>query len=353
VRVIVIGAGVIGAAIAEELAFRGARVTAIDMRSPGRGASQASAGLLAPYNEAQGHQALLDLCTASLDLYDDFVSRARERSGVPIEYAREGTLEVALTEEEAGRLAQMRDWLLGRGVACEWLEAARLREFEPALTASAVGGLLIPVHGFVGARSLVKALVQSARLHGAEFENPVEAIRVDPLGDEVEVRSDARRLLADAVVVAAGSWSSRVRVAGQAALPIRPIRGQLLQLTWAEGPLPKRPVWGSRVYTVPWPPDTLLVGATVEDVGFDERSTVAGIRDLLAGVGELLPGAWQSSLAEVRVGLRPATEDGLPLIGPLAAGSRIHLATGHYRNGVLLAPLTAKKIADQIMAGGS
>jgi glycine oxidase len=110
-------------------------------------------------------------------------------------------------------------------------------------------------------------------------------------------------------------------------------------------------VWGSRVYTVPWPPDTLLVGATVEDVGFDERSTVAGVHDLLAGVGELLPGAWPSAVAEVRVGLRPAIDRGVPLIGPIAEGSKIFLATGHYRNGVLLAPITAKTIADQIMEG--
>jgi len=349
VRVIVIGAGVIGAAIAEELASRGVRVSCLDMRSPGRGASQASAGLLAPYNEAQDHQALLDLCTQSLQLYDEFVERLRDKSGLPIEYARTGTLEAALTDEEAKRLNTTRHWLDTRAVACEWLEPERLREFEPAVTMSAVGGLLIPIHGFVGATSLVKALVQSARLSGAEFETPVEAVRVEPVGEMLEVWSDARRLSADAVVIAAGSWTSRIRVAGHILPGVRPIRGQILQLTWAGGPLPRRPVWGSRVYTVPWAPDTVLVGATVEDVGFDERTTVAGIHDLLEGIGELMPGAWQSALAEVRVGLRPSTEDGLPIIRPLAPGARIYVATGHYRNGVLLAPITARMVADQIM----
>ena len=347
--VVVIGAGVIGSAIAEELASRGVRVTVLDMRSPGLGASQASAGLLAPYSEAREHEALLDLCTASLDLYDDFVSRVRERSGLAIEYARDGTLEVAVNEDEAARLRERHRALAERGVAADWVEPDRLREIEPAVTSSAQGALLVPAQGFVGAGSLVRALVQSARLNGATFESPAEALNIEPAGDGVEVRSDERRLLADAVVVAAGSWSGRVRIAGQPALEVRPIRGQLLQLAWNGGGLPLRPVWGSRAYTVPWAPSTLLVGATVEDVGFDERSTVAGVHDLLAAAGELLPGAWQSALAEVRVGLRPATADGLPLIGSLPSDRRIVLATGHYRNGVLLAPLTAKRVADEIL----
>ena len=348
--VVVIGAGIIGSAIAEELASRGARVTVLDMRSPGRGASQASAGLLAPYNEAHDNSVLLDLCTESLDLYDDFVRRVRDRTGLPIEYARDGTVEVAVTDDEAVRLRDLRRWLEARRVDADWLDPAGLRELEPAVTSDAAGALLVRSQGFVGASSLVKALVQSARLNGAEFESPLEALRVEPLGHGIEVRSNERRLLADHVVVAAGSWSSRVRIAGHSALPVRPIRGQLVQLTWSGGGLPTRPVWGSRVYTVPWAPETLLVGATVEDVGFDERSTVAGVHDLLEGVGELLPGSWQSAMVEVRVGLRPATDNGLPLIGPLPSDGRIVLATGHYRNGVLLAPLTAKRVADQIMA---
>ena len=348
-RVIVIGAGVIGAAVAEELAARGAHVSVVDMRSPGRGATQASAGLLAPYNEAQYHPALLDLCTKSLDLYDDFIRRLRDRTAQPIEYSRDGTLDVALNAEEADRLATLREWLTSHGVASEWLDTNALREREPSVTSAAAAGLRIPVHGFVGATSLTKALVQAARLQGAEFESPLSALRVEPLGAEVEVRADERRLLADAVVIAAGSWSSRVKIAGHPALPVKPIRGQLIQLTWSGETLPRWPVWGSRVYTVPWQPDTLLVGATVEDVGFDERSTVAGVHDLLAGVGELLPGSWQAAIADIRIGLRPSTADGMPLIGPLSSDSRIRLATGHYRNGILLAPLTARMIADDIL----
>jgi glycine oxidase len=348
VNVIVIGAGIIGAAVAEELASRGARVTVVDMRSPGRGATQASAGMLVPYHEGQDNPALLSLCTQSFGLYDDFISRVRERSGIPIEYSRGGTLEVAATDTEAERLGRMRAWLGEQRVESDWLDANALRRLEPSVTERATGGLFIPNQGFVGATALTKALVHSARLHGATFESPVEAVRVDPSREGIEVRTDTRRLMADAVVMAAGTWSGRVKIAGQPALPVRPVRGQLLELTWANGSLPKYPVWGSRVYTVPWQPGTLLVGATMEDVGFDEQSTAAGVQELLDGVTELLPAARQSALAAVRVGLRPKTDDGLPLIGPIPSEPRISLATGHFRNGILLAPLTAKIVADAI-----
>jgi glycine oxidase len=349
-RVSIIGAGVIGAAVAEELASRGAAVTVLDMRSAGRGATQASAGLLTPYIEGRGHPALLDLCVRSLDLYDEFIARIRHQTGLAIEYRREGTVEIALTEDEAARLLDMREWLDAQRIACDWLEGARVLEFEPAVTAGVLGGLVIPIQGLVAATALVHALVQAARLHGAVFESPIEAVRVEPASAGVDIHVDARRITADAVVIAAGAWAGRVRIAGQPALPVRPIRGQLVQLTWSDDTLPRRPVWGSRVYTVPWRPRTLLVGATVEDVGFDERSTVAGVADLLAGVGELLPNARQSAVADIRVGLRPVTDTGLPLMGPLPADPRICLATGHYRNGVLLAPLTAKLVADHVMS---
>jgi glycine/D-amino acid oxidase-like deaminating enzyme len=201
--------------------------------------------------------------------------------------------------------------------------------------------------------SLVSALIQSARLAGASFEAPVEAIAVDPKASHVDVRAGDRRYHADAVVLAAGSWSPRVRVAGVRPLPIRPVRGQLLHLKWTQSNPPSRVVWGSRCYTVPWKDGSLLVGATVEDVGFDETSTVAGVRDLTDAVGELLPASWQASLEAIRVGLRPATPDGLPAIGPFPEAPQVIAATGHYRNGVLLAPLTAELVASAVLDGVS
>jgi len=350
-RVVVVGAGVIGVAVADALAVGGAEVTVIEMRSPGRGASQASAGVLAPYTEAHGKTTLLELCARSLDQFDRFLSAVRERSGRAVEYSRTGTIEVALTAAEAMPLQAAHTWLNNAGVASEWMNTAQLRSIEPAVSPSAVGGLLIGTHGFVQVSALVAALVQSARFGGATFESPVEAVGIDPRKTHVDVRAGARSYQADHVVVAAGSWSRRVRVAGQPVLPVRPIRGQLLHLTWAGGAPPARIVWGSRCYTVPWTDGSLLVGATVEDAGFDEASTVDGVRALTDAVAELLPGSRAAAVDEVRVGLRPETPDGLPIIGPSATAPNVTFATGHYRNGILLTPLTAELVSRYVLEG--
>ncbi|HUR21749.1 MAG TPA: glycine oxidase ThiO [Vicinamibacterales bacterium] len=352
-RIAVVGAGIIGSAIAETLAGRGARVTLYDMRRPGAGASQASAGVLCPFVEAKPGSALLTLGTRSLDIWDSWVGQIRSRTSVPFHYERSGTLEVAFGADEATHLKSASVWLTAEGVAHEWLHGAALREREPQISVSAEAGLLIKSHGFVQVSALIAALIDSARQHGAICETPTEILHVEQKGEVVRVRAAnqpaSESLEVDHVVIAAGPWSRRVRVAGAPVFEVRPVRGQLLHLKWPDASLPARSVWGTRCYTVPWPDGSLLVGATVEDVGFDERSTVAGVRDLLDAAGELLPAAWQASLESVRVGLRPATADHLPLIGPLDRHPRITLATGHYRNGVLLAPYTADVVSRLIL----
>ena len=350
-RVVVVGAGVIGCSIAQALAQGGADVTVIEMRSAGRGASQASAGVLAPYTEAHGQNALLDLCVRSLHMFDAFMDNVRARSGRSPDYDRTGTVEVALDDTDADRLRGAHAWLRDNGVRAEWIDAPALRSFEPSVSPAAIGALHIPVHGFVHVPALVQALVQGARLAGAIFETPVEAAGIDPRKDHVDVRAGARSYSADHVVLAAGSWSRRVRVAGLPVLPVRPIRGQLLHLQWPGAVRPSRVVWGPRCYTVPWSDGSVLVGATVEDVGFDESSTVDGVRSLTDAVVELLPASRDAAIAEVRVGLRPAAPDGLPIVGPSAMIPRVTFAAGHYRNGILLAPLTAALVSQYILDG--
>ena len=343
-RVLVAGAGIIGVSIADALARRGVRVTVLEMRAPGEGASRASAGLLAPYTEAEPDAPLLALGTRSLALFDDFVSRAAEAAGRVIEYARTGTLEVAFDDQEREPLQRAARWLASASVDHEWLDEAALRSFEPAVSQEARGALLVRAHGFVGVRSLVHALAQSARFHGAVFESPVELVDVSLTPRGVTARAGAREYEADRVVLAAGSWSGRIRIRGLSAVPVRPVRGQLLHLGWRETPLPSRVVWSSGCYTVPWPDGSLLVGATVEDAGFDESTTAGGVESLVRAVCRLLPAAAASNLVEARAGLRPATPDGLPLIGTLPEVPALVFATGHYRNGILLAPLTAQLV---------
>lgn len=347
----ILGAGIVGAAIADAMAVRRARVHLYDMRRPGAGASQASAGVLAPYVEAKPGSPLLTLGARSLAMWDAWVAALRARTPLAFHYDRSGTLEVALGADEAAHLRRSADWLIAEGIEHEWFDDAALRDREPQVGPSASGGLLIPSHGFVQVPALVTALMASARQHGATCETPVEIVRVEQKREVVQVRVGDRVDEFDHVVIAAGSWSRRVRVAGVPVFPVRPIRGQLLHLTWPGESLPRQSVWGTRCYTVPWPDGSLLVGATVEDVGFDERSTVAGVRELMDAVIDLLPHAAHASVDGVRVGLRPATPDHLPLLGSLTSHPRITLATGHYRNGILLAPYTADVVTRLILDG--
>lgn len=350
-RVLVLGAGIIGTSVAEALASRRVEVTVLDMRGLGRGCSHAAAGMLAPYIEADGSTPMLTLSTRSLALYDAFVARLLESSRGAIEYARTGTLEVALDEDGAARLLGTKVWLDTTGVESEWLDGDAVRVFEPSVTPAAVGGLLTPDHGLVGIESLLSAVVQQAKLSGVTFEFPVEVFTVEQKRDVVEVRTADRVYTADYVVLAAGSWSRRVRVAGVAPLPVRPIRGQLLHLQWCEGDQPGRIVWGPHCYAVPWSDGSLLVGATAEDVGFDEGTTVAGVQSLTTSATELLPHASGARLESIKVGLRPSLPDGIPAIGPFANAPRVVAATGHFRSGVLLAPLTAEVVARYVVDG--
>ena len=345
----VVGAGVIGCAVTYELARRGAPVELIDARPAGQGATQASAGILAPYIEARETSPLLPLTVASLDLYDTFVSRVSTDSALPVEYGRTGTLETAADVVELSRLERTAEVLAARGVLAILLDSSALRAQEPHLAEDVLGGLLIPSHGFVAAADLTRALVVAARRRGARIADPCRVRRIGITKSHVSVETDRDTHRAHAIVIAAGCWSGAIDIDGVTArVPVRPVRGQLLQLAW-DGPALRRVTWSGRCYLVPWEDGTVLVGATVEEAGFDERATVAGVRDLLDAACDLVPRSWTAAFRGVRVGLRPATPDELPVIGASRVNPRVMYATGHYRNGVLLAPLTAQLVADAML----
>jgi glycine oxidase len=349
--IVVVGAGIIGCAVAWELAQRGAAVRLIDTRDVGLGATQASAGVLAPYIEGHEKAPLLDLTVRSLELYDGFVDRLRSDARGPVAYHRTGTLETAADEETAaGFAARARD-LTARGVKAEFLDAAAVRDAEPQLAPETAGGLLVETHGFVNALELTLALSEAATARGVRLRRSCRVTRLSADGGGVRVETDEGEIHAGHVVLAAGSWSGRVGAGDAPAVPVRPVRGQLLHLDWRGAPL-RRVVWGPSCYLVPWSDGSLLAGATVEEAGFDERATVAGVRDLLEAVCDLIPPAWQAGFAGVRVGLRPATPDELPIIGRSARLGGLVYATGHYRNGILLAPLTSKLVADIVSPPG-
>jgi glycine oxidase len=349
--VVVIGAGIIGCAIARELAARGVAVSMLDQRAAGAGATYASGGMLAPYSEAaEGGGPLLMLGARSLALVDDLVSGVEAETQLTAGYRRNGTLHVAHSEETAAELDALARVLRGLDVAYDRLSCDDTRACEPNLSGDISGGLLIPSQGLLSAPDLTRALLASARLHGARLLEPTSVQRIASDRGSVIVTTDRGVVEAGTVVLAAGAWSGQIDIDGVSPLPVRPVRGQLLHLRWSGTPV-ARITWDEHCYLVPWSDGTLLAGATVEDAGFDEQATVGGVRGILAAACDLLPGASRAALLSVRVGLRPAGPDPLPIIGWSDAVPGLMYATAHYRNGVLLAPLTAKLVAGAIVDG--
>jgi glycine oxidase len=348
VNVVVVGAGVVGYAIAYELAARGARVQIIDPRGSGLGATRASAGILAPYIEGHSNP-LLALGVSSLALYDRFIARLTSDAATKVEYRRSGTLQAALTEHQAAELATDARRLAASRASYSLLSTVEARQLEPSLSEGLTSALLIPDHGYVGVPSLMAAVVDAgAHLGVMPHRDEVASIAST---SHLQVRMASGMVIeGDAVIVAAGSWSSRIAPLSTTSMPVRPIRGQLVQLR-APAHLLTRVIWGADCYIVPWTDGTVLVGATMEDVGFDERTTDAAVKRLRASASALVPALEAMELVEARAGLRPATPDELPIIGPSSRMRGVFYATGHFRNGVLLAPLTASLVADLVLEG--
>ena len=345
--VVVVGGGIIGCAVAERLSRNGLNVHVVDPRPVAGGATQASGGMLTPHFEGVHSHALEALGARSLALYDEFLERARAAGGPSPPYERTGSLHVAFDESEAAELECLAAAHKAGGIDSRLLGADEARHLEPGLAADCTRALFVPVHGFVGAPALARLLADAAVQHGTRWSNTT-ARRIAPgAHGSLDIETDAGRIVAPHVVLAAGSWTPQLEVAGVVALPVRPVRGQLLWLRGLRRPL-SRIVWGPRSYLVPWPDGTLLVGATSEDVGYDERATVTGVRDLLDAAAEMVPSVWHAEFLGVRVGLRPAAPDELPIIGASARVPGLVYATGHYRNGVLLAPLTAELVAKAV-----
>jgi glycine oxidase len=304
--------------------------------------------MLTPYKEGLHNPVLEALGLRSLWLWDAFVERLFD-GDVPAQiYSRTGSLDVALDEGEAEELQALAAAYAARGVSSRYLKGADAKQLERDIAAGCVGALLTPAHGYANATAATAALWRACESRGARVTR-ASVTRIEPTAERLTVHTSHGRLSAPTVVLAAGSWVGQIAIDGVDALPVHPVRGQLLYLKWPE-PAISRIVWGSRCYAVPWPDGTLLVGATLEDVGFDARATVAGVRDLLEGICDLVPRAWQAEFLGARVGLRPGSPDALPIIGRSALLPGLVYATGHYRNGVLLAPLTGDLVAS-IVAG--
>lgn len=349
---VIVGGGVIGLSCAWRAARRGARVAVLERSHPPAGATRVAAGMLAPVGElAFGEAELLKMTMAAAELYPDFVAELEAASGISTGHTRDGALHVALDRDEAAELRRVHELQRSLDLGAEWLPPRRCRELEPGLTPSFNGGVHAAEEGSIDPRALVAALLRALEAAGGELMTGtgVEAALLD--GERVAgVRTESgEELRAAAVVLAAGAWSAQAEWLPEAARPpVRPVKGQILELRARDGVAPcKRIVASKRVYLVPRPDGRLIVGATVEEQGFDTAVTAGGVHELLREAYRLLPEVAEMELVEATAGLRPGTPDNLPLVGESGVDG-VLWATGHYRNGILLAPLAANMIVDQL-----
>jgi glycine oxidase len=347
--VVIVGGGVIGLSCAWRLAQRGARVAVVERGEPGCGATRVAAGMLAPVGELTfGEQELMELTLAAARLYPEFVAELERASGKATGYEELGALHVALDRDEAAQLRRVHDLQRSLELEAEWLPPRGCRDLEPGLTPSFHGGVFAAGEAVVDPRALTQALLSAARAEGAEVLTGTEVVDGSFDGERlIGVRTGEEELRAETVVLASGAWSGATEwLPEHARPPVRPVKGQVLELRRRDGEPPARHIVGSeRVYLVPRGDGRLIVGATVEEMGFDTAVTAGGIHELLREAYRLLPDVAEMELLDTIAGLRPGTRDNLPLVGPGAIDGLV-LATGHFRNGILLAPLAAQAVAD-------
>ncbi|MBW3660504.1 MAG: glycine oxidase ThiO [Gemmatimonadetes bacterium] len=355
IPIVVIGGGLIGCSTARALAAEGHAVLLLERdEEPGRRATSAAAGMLAPQMEAARHERALAaspaaegsmraLSIASRSMYRDFVRILEAESGRSIPYRDDGTLVVALDEEGREELRGVAERQRTIGLAAELLDGGAAREVEPALDPAVVAALHLPDDHAVDNVALARAALEAAAVRGVEIETgrPVDAVEIDG-GRVVGVRVGERSVEAPVVVVAAGAWSGRLAGLPRV-LPVRPVRGQIGAVAL---PAPPRlTVAGPGAYCVPRDDDRVLIGATVEEVGFDHLPREGAVRELVEAAARFLPGLVEGGDLETWSGLRPGTPDDLPVLGADPDAEGLLYATGHFRNGILLAPVTAATIA--------
>jgi glycine oxidase len=347
--VAIAGGGIIGASIAFELAAEKLKVVLLDRQSPGMEASWAAAGMLSPGPDSQEAMPLAPLGMESLRLYPGFIAAVEETSGLTTEFDRKGTLQVFSgphAEEE-------REWMVkefrraNQRIEPLSEDAARKKEKHLGLAAGVAASL--PEEATLDPRLLMKACLTAAERRGVETRTGCEVTSV--LEDArrcTGIVAGTEKILTENVIAAAGSFTADISSLARFA-PTRPVRGQMLALRSNEIRL-ERVVRSEKGYLVPRRDGRIIAGSTLEDAGFDKSITPGGIRQILDGVLELVPGLANAKIIETWAGLRPGTPDTLPILGPTDVKG-LFVATGHYRNGILLAPVTAKLLRDWIVSG--
>ena len=355
--VAIIGAGVIGLGIAWRLAARGVSVAVFDKGVSGAGASHAAAGMLAACAEAEpGEEALVTLGRVSQARWPAFAAELKQASGVDVGLRPEGTLVVALTSDDQARLSHQLTFQQKLGLPLQWISAAETRRREPHLAGKLAGAVFSPEDTQVDNRKLAAALRIAAEAAGAIIREHQEVKTISSDAGRVDgiVLADGTKVGSDVVVLAAGAWSRSIDgLAPELRPPVRPIKGQMLALRMdPAAPLLTHVVWAPGAYLVPRLDGRLLVGATVEEKGYDTSLTAGGILTLLEAAWRVVPAVEELPIDEMWVGHRPGSRDDAPILGTGPIDGLIY-ATGHHRNGILLTPVTADAIAQLVLEGAA
>jgi glycine oxidase len=348
-EVVVIGGGVIGLTIARALALRGVRdVCLIERARLGTEASFAAAGMLLPQVEAATKDDFFTLACRSRDLYASFAAALHEETGIDVELDTTGTLYLALNSTDQEEIEKGYYFQSRAGLAIELLSTSAARALEPCISESITGALLFPHDIQVENRRLLNALANSVSNLGV---NVLTGTNVDSLVIEgnrlTGVQTSSGAITCSTAVIAAGTWSSFIK---HTSFSIEPVRGQMVCLE-AKPQLTRHVIFSRRGYIVPRRDGRLLAGSTSENAGFDKSVTAGGINKILQNAHEISPAISNLPIVDTWAGLRPRAADGLPVLGPCVEIDGLFYATGHYRNGILLAPITGELISEAIVEG--
>jgi glycine oxidase len=335
------------------LSHAGARVTILERTSLAAGASAVAAGMLAPQVEAPFADPFFELAMLGRDQHGPLAERLMDEVGLDVEYRPTGILRVARTEAERADLQRQHRWQSARGLAAEWVESDDLGRREPLLSGVAgrllAGGLWLADEAQVRSPRLVQALAMASTRHGARVHEGAWAAGLEIVGGRATgVVTPGGVVSADKVVLAAGIWSPDLARSVGLTVPVVPVKGQVISLRGL-GKSPSHVIWSGECYLVPRPDGEVLLGATEEEGNYDARPTLAGVNRLTEAALEVVPAVGGFVVDGVWAGLRPAAPDRYPIVGWAPGIDGLMLATGHYRNGVLLGPLTGQRVAQSVL----
>jgi glycine oxidase len=353
-EVLIIGGGVIGLSIARELHRQGAkRISLLEKGRCGEEASWAAAGMLGPQAEADGPSPFLDLCCASRDLYPEFAAELLDETGIDIELEKTGTLCLAFTDKDEEELHERRKWQHESGLHVEHLSGEEVLLREPSISKNLRDALFFPNDWQVENRRLIAALERYSVLNGIEIRENTKVKNIFLEDDRIigVETTDCEIFQADIIIIATGAWTSLIKIGGAGlAVKVEPVRGQMLMFQTPQRAI-RHVIYSSGGYLVPRMDGRILAGSTSEHAGFEKSVTQSAVISLRNMAAVIFPEIEKLEIADSWSGLRPFAADGLPILGSIESINNLFIATAHYRNGILLAPMTAKITADHLLNG--